>query len=81
MRVASQVICLVLACIATAPALAQSAFRYDRDGVARRASPPSRASARAPRTCQAWCVADTVPCDPPEYKIADGRCQDPFFFQ
>jgi len=24
--------------------------------------------------CQRWCDADSLPCDPPSFKIADGRC-------
>jgi hypothetical protein len=24
--------------------------------------------------CRRWCPADLGPCDPPHYKIADGRC-------
>ncbi|ACA15396.1 hypothetical protein M446_0843 [Methylobacterium sp. 4-46] len=28
-----------------------------------------------PRVCQKWCEADLVPCDPPNFKIADGRCR------
>ena len=35
--------------------------------------------AEPPRVCQRLCVADVTPCDPMEYKIADGRCSDPFF--
>jgi hypothetical protein len=27
------------------------------------------------RVCQKWCEADLVPCDPPNFKIADGRCR------
>ena len=38
-----------------------------------------RAMAPPPRVCQRLCVADVTPCDPMEYKIADGRCSDPFF--
>ncbi len=26
------------------------------------------------RLCVKQCPADTLPCDPPSYKIADGRC-------
>ena len=26
--------------------------------------------------CMRWCPHDMVPCDPPHFKIADGRCQD-----
>ena len=30
-----------------------------------------------PQYCQQLCAQDTVPCDPPEYKRADGRCTNP----
>jgi hypothetical protein len=26
--------------------------------------------------CPRWCPQDAVPCDPPHFKIADGRCHD-----
>jgi hypothetical protein len=26
------------------------------------------------RICARWCLEDRNPCDPPEYKVADGRC-------
>ena len=26
------------------------------------------------RICPRWCLQDRNPCDPPEFKIADGRC-------
>jgi hypothetical protein len=25
--------------------------------------------------CQRWCPYDSSPCDPPSFKIADGRCR------
>ncbi|PIK74640.1 hypothetical protein CS379_01490 [Methylobacterium frigidaeris] len=28
-----------------------------------------------PQACQRWCETDYVPCDPPNFKIADGRCR------
>lgn len=28
--------------------------------------------------CQKLCSADFSPCDPPEFKRADGRCTNPF---
>ncbi|WP_245239760.1 hypothetical protein [Methylobacterium variabile] len=28
-----------------------------------------------PQVCQRWCETDYVPCDPPNFKIADGRCR------
>jgi len=27
--------------------------------------------------CQPMCTFDVTPCDPPEYKAADGRCSSP----
>jgi hypothetical protein len=27
-----------------------------------------------PQQCRPWCPRDTNPCDPPDFKIADGRC-------
>ena len=27
-----------------------------------------------PQQCLQWCPRDTNPCDPPDFKIADGRC-------
>jgi hypothetical protein len=29
------------------------------------------------RVCQPLCSMDTSPCDPPEFKAADGRCDYP----
>jgi hypothetical protein len=26
------------------------------------------------RICRRWCLEDRNPCDPPEFKAADGRC-------
>jgi hypothetical protein len=28
------------------------------------------------RICARWCLQDRNPCDPPDFKIADGRCLD-----
>jgi hypothetical protein len=30
---------------------------------------------RRRNVCIPWCSGDLNPCDPPEYKIADGRCE------
>jgi hypothetical protein len=35
---------------------------------------PPAASARYAGRCQAWCDRDYSPCDPANFKIADGRC-------
>ncbi|MGE7413787.1 hypothetical protein [Methylobacterium tarhaniae] len=35
-------------------------------------NPPPRTG---PQVCQRWCETDYVPCDPPYFKIADGRCR------
>jgi hypothetical protein len=38
----------------------------------------SRPPAAAPQNaCVKWCPGDNSPCDPPYFKIADGRCSDP----
>ena len=50
---------------------------HDRAGRHQRAKRQSVAP--PPRVCHPLCVADVTPCDPMEYKIADGRCTDPFF--
>lgn len=31
----------------------------------------------APGLCRPICAFDVTPCDPPEYKRADGRCASP----
>lgn len=45
-------------------------LRYEDEGYA---YPPR---ARYDQVCIRWCPHDAVPCDPPHYKIADGRCHD-----
>ncbi len=35
---------------------------------------PQRRAQRPVRVCRKWCSADLNPCDPPSFKIADGRC-------
>lgn len=35
---------------------------------------PVKKRSRAVRICRKWCAADLNPCDPPSFKIADGRC-------
>jgi hypothetical protein len=39
--------------------------------------PPPYASpyGRQAQMCQRWCPQDSTPCDPPNFKIADGRCR------
>ncbi|MFV0281757.1 MAG: hypothetical protein ACK5JM_13485 [Rhodoblastus sp.] len=29
--------------------------------------------------CRPWCTFDMTPCDPPQYKVADGRCTSPIY--
>jgi hypothetical protein len=36
-----------------------------------------RSIVRQPLMCVALCAMDTSPCDPPEYKRTDGRCNNP----
>ncbi len=42
--------------------------------VERRAAPGVVARPQVERVCIPWCSSDTNPCDPPEFKAADGRC-------
>jgi hypothetical protein len=30
------------------------------------------------RICARWCLQDRNPCDPPQFKVADGRCYEDF---
>jgi hypothetical protein len=62
---------------ATGPALADPPLKQ----VYRRPAPVQPGSYADPyygrqgnRICPRWCLQDRNPCDPPEYKIADGRC-------
>ncbi|MBV1704187.1 MAG: hypothetical protein KGI57_09705 [Hyphomicrobiales bacterium] len=42
---------------------------------------PRRAETAAPaQACPKWCPQDASPCDPVQFKIADGRCPPPFSF-
>ena len=56
-----------------APASAQY-YRYQRPAYT---GPDYYAPARGGFYCQKLCPMDVTPCDPPEYKRADGRCANP----
>ncbi len=63
----------------TSPALAQGVAPQgravsERVIVERRAGPPVVVQVPQARVCVPWCPADLNPCDPPEFKAADGRC-------
>ncbi len=69
---------LVLALPSTAAAQENFApYHYNPSNPAPGAA--GRVPAARQMACRAWCVTDVTPCDPPEYKIADGRCQDPMW--
>ncbi len=59
------------AALAAAPAMAQS-YRQRHYS----APQPSYQYGAAPYAyaCRQLCPMDVTPCDPPQYKIADGRC-------
>ena len=59
-------IALVAACAIASPAFAKHARK-------RAAQTETAATAQA-RVCQPLCQTDMSPCDPPEFKHADGRC-------
>ena len=64
MRHLSIVIALATACFVASPAFAA----HKRKRVS------ERHAAAPARVCQPLCQADMSPCDPPEFKRADGRC-------
>jgi hypothetical protein len=75
MKTASAAILAAIVLLAAQPALAQSHR-------GRHYAPPPGDEGRsvyAPpqRVCMPLCSMDTSPCDPPEFKHADGRCDYP----
>lgn len=72
MKIQSIVLAIALASPASA-ALAQQSYwgpprPFYADPYARPAVPIAR------QACVRWCPSDLNPCDPPEFKISDGRC-------
>jgi len=65
-----------LACAAPAAAQPQTreGWRAERSGVARESRGRALEAPRAGPQCVPWCSWDSNPCDPPQYKLADGRC-------
>jgi flagellar biosynthesis GTPase FlhF len=62
--------------LASPPLLNPSPARAPR--VERETTRLSRPPGAAPQNaCVKWCPGDNSPCDPPYFKIADGRCSDP----
>lgn len=59
------IVVLATAALAAGPAFAKPKHRK----AVRNYSPAIAAGA-----CQPMCAFDVTPCDPPEYKRADGRC-------
>ncbi|KAA2237287.1 hypothetical protein [Salinarimonas soli] len=71
---------LALAAFVLLPATFASAqgVAYGRPGserviAERRAGPPVAVQTQR-NACVPWCPSDLNPCDPPEFKAADGRC-------
>jgi hypothetical protein len=44
-------------------------------------APYSPAYGRHAQVCQRWCPEDASPCDPVNFKIADGRCRPTMFYR
>jgi hypothetical protein len=53
-----------------------AAAQYDRRAPVYR-DPPPYATPYGRAYCQKLCALDMTPCDPPEFKRADGRCTNP----
>jgi hypothetical protein len=64
------------AAVAAAFATPASAQYYRRAPIYVEPAPPYVVPGRA-FYCQKLCPTDMSPCDPPEYKRADGRCTSP----
>ncbi len=66
-------IAIVAAALAAGPAIGKT-----RDGHRPHGASSKRTVADVrPRVCQPLCEMDMSPCDPPEFKRADGRCAGP----
>lgn len=63
------IVILAAAALAAGPALAKPKHRK---AVRNYSQAPLAAN-----VCQPMCPFDMTPCDPPEYKRADGRCASP----
>lgn len=65
---------LVPASLAAAQTAPREGWRTERAGAARENRQRGFEGPRAGPQCVPWCNWDSNPCDPPQYKIADGRC-------
>ncbi|MCB1525233.1 MAG: hypothetical protein KDJ20_01385 [Hyphomicrobiales bacterium] len=63
------IILLAAAAVAAGPAAAKPKHR--------KAVRTYESARPVPGFCQPMCSFDMTPCDPPEYKRADGRCASP----
>ena len=77
MRIRSLVLTGAILASGFAPGAALA--QRDRGGPAWYDSPPAYSpyGARGRAYCQKLCNLDMSPCDPPEFKRADGRCTAP----
>lgn len=65
---------LTPASVAAAQSQPQERGRAERPAAARDARQRGLEAPRPAALCIPWCNWDSNPCDPPEYKKADGRC-------
>ncbi len=65
---------LLPASLAAAQPQPRQDSRTDRPGAARDARQRGFEAPRAAPVCVPWCNWDSNPCDPPQFKMADGRC-------
>ncbi len=71
MRIATLIAGATLVAAIATPASAQRWRHYYDEPVY---GAPYYRSAPAPRYCQRLCEYDRSPCDPIQFKVADGRC-------
>ena len=81
MRMTTSAATLIAACLITSlnttPSLAEAPTKqvYSKPGPIKRGSYNDPYFGRqGGRICARWCLQDRNPCDPPEFKVADGRC-------
>ena len=76
---------LALSAVALAVASTGGEASAHQDGFGARAAPQAadppegfqpRLSAETGSLCVKQCPNDSLPCDPPSYKVADGRCTE-----
>lgn len=65
---------MIPASLADAQPQPREGYRTERPAAVRDSRQRSFDAPRPGPLCIPWCSWDSNPCDPPQFKIADGRC-------